>query len=417
MNIFGINIQSSASIREQLDTANRRVREAEEKAEKASAKVRSNVVSIGQGNADTVAAFSRAIDVRAKVFAQACIEFQAYQGGTWKKAMRGDFRYLNFMLHCKPNSYQNAQEMWEMASRIADLSANGLCAIWAPGMSEGNIVGLYPCTANWNVMTNEYTVSNVELNIGGKTVPADEVIILRNGYGKSMVSVLRRQLEMDATADEFSKNTFAKGGTFKAIVKQEQTGSLLSGMDSFDDDEVEKNFEDINRQFSEGNDFIYDPSASQLFQIQQSYQDLQVNMSHDRVTHCIAMVTGVPQPLLFQNTNAVYKNTDDAYHVFTGMTCKPRWNAICQELNAKFLGEEFYDKRRFHPNTEELCLDSDKSKADTYSVLVNAGIMTQNEARTRYNLEAKDGGDTLKEPKSNTNTASNSGTSKKGGEE
>lgn len=417
MELFGINIQTSASVREQRETATRLLREAEERSEKASARVRSNVVSVGQSNADMVGAFSRALDLRAKTLAQACIEFQTLVGTTWRKAMRGDFRYLNFMLHCKPNSYQNAQEMWEMASRICDLSANGMCAIWAPGMASGDIVGLYPCFANWNVQTNEYTVSNTELNIAGKTVSADEVIVLRNGYGKSMVTMLRRQLELDATADEFSKNTFAKGGTFKAIVKQEATGSLLSGMDGFDDDEVRNNFEDINRQFSEGNDFIYDPSASQLFQIQQSYQDLQVNMSHDRVTHCIAMVTGVPQPLLFQNTNAVYKNTDDAYHVFVGLTCKPRWNYICQELNAKFLGEEFYDKRRFCANTESLCLDSDKSKADTYSVLVNAGIMTPNEARTCYNLEAKDGGDQLKEPKSNTNTASNGGTSKKGGEE
>lgn len=368
-------------------------------AEAAGVRVQSHTVSVGLSNADTIAAFSRAIDLRAKTLAQAQIEFQAYQGGTWRKYMYGGSQSLNYTLHCRPNSYQNAQEMWEMASRICDLSHNGMCAIYAPGMSEGQVLGLYPCFASWNQMTNEYTVSNEHLNIFGRTVDADEVIILRNGYGKSMVSVLRRQLELDATADEFSKNTFAKGGTFKAIVKQEVTSSALSGIDALDDEEVERNFDDINRQFREGNDFIYDPSASQLFQIQQSYQDLQVNMSHDRVTHCVAMVTGVPQPLLFQNTNAVYKNTDDAYHVFVGLTCKPRWNSICQELNAKYLGESYYELRRFSAETKHLCLDSDKSKADTMSVLVNAGIMTPNEARRDYNLEALEGGDTLKEPK------------------
>lgn len=413
MNLFGLNIETRTAfdqreatmveLRESLDDTSKKLSEANAKAEEAAAKVRQHSVSIHSGNADTVAAFSRAIDLRARTFASGVIEYQQFNGKNWAKAMRGENRSLNYLLNLKPNSMQNAREMWEMASRISDLSHNGICAVWAPGMSDGNIIGLYPCTADWLSATNEYTVNNAELNIGAHVVPADDVILIRNGYGKSMVNILRRQLEIGATAEEFTKKTFAKGGTFKAIVKQETASASLSGLDGLDDEEVANNFKDINRQFAEDNDFVYDPSASQLFQIQQSFQDLQINMSHDHVTHSVAMVTGTPQPLLFQNTNAVYKNTDDAFHVFTGMTLRPRWDAVTMELNSKYIGEAWFDKRRFHVNTDALCLDSDKSRADTFSVLINAGVMTRNEVRALYNLPPVEGGDTLSEPKSNTN--------------
>ena len=388
------------------------------KPEAASAKVRTNAVHInGQMAAFTVAEFARAIQLRAQTFARAQFEYQiCTSADVWKKGTWGKRQGLNYMLHVKPNSYQNAQQMWEMASRISDLSHNGICVIYAPGMSNDNIVGLYPCQGQWNDFDNTYTISNEKLHICGETVPASECIVLSNGYGMSMLTMLRRDLETSATATEFNKDTLAKGGTFKAIVKQEQTGSLLSGMDGFDDDEVEKNFEDINRQFREGNDFIYDPSAANITQISQSFQDLQLPQTKDQCIGSVCRVTGVPLPLMFLSTNAVYKSVDDAFHTFIGLTLEPRWREIILELNSKALSAYDYGRIRYWVNTTALCLDSDKSKADTMSVLVNAGILTPNEARHRMNLEAKEGGDTLKDPKANTNTLSN-GIGEKGGEE
>lgn len=385
--------------------------------ETARAKVRSNAVSInGRMAAFTVAEFARAIQLRAQTFARAQIQYQVCtKNDVWVKGTWGKRQGLNYMLHVKPNTYQNAQQMWSMASRISDLSNNGICVIYAPGMSKDDILGIYPCVGQWNFHDNTYTISNEKLKIYGEVVPASECIVLSNGYGMSMLSMLRRDLETSATAAEFSKDTLSKGGTFKAIVKQEQTGSLLSGMDGFDDEEVERNFEDINRQFREGNDFIYDPSAAQVTQISQSFQDLQLPQTRDACVGSVARVTGVPLPLLYVNTNAVYKSTDDAFHVFIGLTMQPRWDEVMMELNAKALTASDYGRIRYWVMTDHLCLDSDKSKADCMSVLVNSGVITPNEARHKMNLGARDDGNVLHEPKANTNTKSN-GTEKGGTE-
>ena len=131
------------------------------KPEAACAKVRTNAVHInGQMAAFTVAEFARAIQLRAQTFARAQFEYQiCTSADVWKKGTWGKRQGLNYMLHVKPNSYQNAQQMWEMASRISDLSHNGICVIYAPGMSNDNIVGLYPCQGQWNDFDNTYTIS------------------------------------------------------------------------------------------------------------------------------------------------------------------------------------------------------------------------------------------------------------------
>ena len=82
------------------------------------------------------------------------------------------------------------------------------------------------------------------------------------------------------------------------------------------------------------------------------------------------------------------------------------------ELNGQYLNYLDYDKFRFHVLSDSICLDSDKNRADRLSVLVNAGVITPNEARKTLNLGSAAGGDQLHEPKSNKTPANG----EKGGE-
>lgn len=385
----------------------------EKKKDGANGKIKANVVSIGAENAGTVAAFSHAIDLRAKTFARGVLELQMRTPeGTWRKCLGGDFNKLHYLLQVRPNIYQSAAQMWEMASRIADLSNSGLCGIWAPGLSTGNIRTLIPCTATWQETTNTYILNNVKMNVCSIAVKAEDVILVGNGYGRSLIDLLISTLELSATADKFNRDTLAKGGTFKAIVKQETSSSVLQGMDALDDTEVEANFDEINRQFKEGNDFIYDPSAAQITQISQSFQDLQLPNTKDGCIGDIARVCGIPLPLMFLSTNAVYKSIDDAWHTFKELTMQPKWDALEQELGGKYLNWLDYDKFRFHVLSDSLCLDSDKSRAERLNILVGGGIITPNEARFDLNLGNIAGGDTLREPK-----AAKTPSGEKGGEE
>ena len=101
-------------------------------------------------------------------------------------------------------------------------------------------------------------------------------------------------------------------------------------------------------------------------------------------------------PLMFCNTNAVYKSADDAWHVFERLTLKPILKHVEQEFNCKVLNEFDIGKQRYAFSCEDLCLDSDKSKAETNNIYVAGGIMTPNEARARMGLPPIEGGDRLR---------------------
>ena len=227
------------------------------------------------------------------------------------------------------------------------------------------------------------------------TVPASECIVLRNCYGKSMATILSRSLSLAATCDQFSTETLGKGGTFRAIVRQEAQQSPLMDLASLDDEQVQTNVDNIAKQLREQADLIYDPTASQITPITQSFQDLQAVQLKASAVEDVARVMRVPLPLMFVNSNAVYKSIDDAWHTFRELTIQPMWDELAQEFNGKFLVSDDYGKSRFWVNGRHLCLDSDKGKADTIGVLVGSGIVAPNEARHLYNLPPVDGGDKL----------------------
>lgn len=359
-------------------------------------KVVNRTVTVNPNTAVLVAAYSHALALRAETFSRGVLEYQTHDriGDVWRKATYGDKRNLNYLLHVRPNERQNARQMWTAASIIRDNSETGTCCIYAPGLTYGEVRALYPCRGAWNYLDNTYTLTSAEHQISA-TVPASECIVLRNCYGKSMATILSRSLSLAATCDQFSTETLGKGGTFRAIVRQEAQQSPLMDLASLDDEQVQTNVDNIAKQLREQADLIYDPTASQITPITQSFQDLQAVQLKASAVEDVARVMRVPLPLMFVNSNAVYKSIDDAWHTFRELTIQPMWEELAQEFNGKFLVSDDYGKSRFWVNGRHLCLDSDKGKADTIGVLVASGIVAPNEARHLYNLPPVDGGDKL----------------------
>lgn len=340
-------------------------------------------------NAQQVAAFYHAIGLRATTAARACLKYERYIDGKWEEFDYGEYRRLNWLLQVRPNAIMTADQMWKLAFRMRDLEGSAGIYIRYKG---AEVQELIPVHLIWNQLDNTFTCRSDEFNKQWNNVSAEHVIILKGvvtaGYplGRSLLHYARQTLSTAATAESLCLDVMSKGGTFKAIVKQEQQINGLQGLATLDDKEVEKNTDNIGEQFAEGKDFIYDPSASQITPITQSFQDLQVDLQRNKAIEDIARFTGVPLPLMFCATNAVYKSIDDAWHTFKTLTIEPLLEEVEQELNSKILNDKDFGKFRFRFDTSSLCLDSDKGKAEVAQIYINAGVKTRDEVRQELNL-------------------------------
>ena len=373
----------------------REAQKAEQQLQNAGAVVPSRRVFVNNGDrAMKVGAFYHALDLRATTAARATLKYERYTGGRWQENDYGSNRRLNWLLQVRPNELMTADQMWKLVFRMRDVEGSAGIYIDEKG---GEIERLVPVNLTWDPVGFKYTIQSDEfISLTGKTVSADKVVVLKGvvtpGWplGRSLLHYAKDTLSLAATAEGLCLDVMSKGGTFRAIVKQEQQISGLQGLSNLDDNEVKKNTDSISEQFAEGKDFIFDPSASNVTPITQSFQDLQVDLQRNKAIEDIARFTGVPLPLMFCATNAVYKSIDDAWHTFLELTIKPLLEEVEQELNAKLLTPGEHGSWRFRFDTGHLCLDSDKSKAETAQIYVASGVKTVNEVREELNLEARE---------------------------
>ena len=373
----------------------REAQKAEQQQQNAGAVVPSRRVYVNNGDrAMKVGAFYHALDLRATTAARATLKYERYAGGKWQENDYGSNRRLNWLLQVRPNELMTADQMWKLAFMMRDVEG---CAGIYIDEKGGEIERLVPVHLTWDPVNFQYTIQSDEFkSLSGKTVSADKVVVLKGvvtpGWplGRSLLHYAKETLSLAATAESLCLDVMSKGGTFRAIVKQEQQISGLQGLSNLDDKEVKKNTDSISEQFAEGKDFIFDPSASNVTPITQSFQDLQVDLQRNKAIEDIARFTGVPLPLMFCATNAVYKSIDDAWHTFLELTIKPLLEEVEQELNAKLLTPGDHGSWRFCFDVSDLCLDSDKSKAETAQIYVNCGVKTVNEVREELNLEPRE---------------------------
>lgn len=363
----------------------------------------SRIVTVrGLAEAERVGAAYHAMRLRADALAVSKLSFERYNaaGRVWTKWAEGphsgQWRRLNWLMQVKPNRWQNATQMWQLLSWLSDGLGNAGLYL-RRGFDGGEVLEIEPCTFMSVYQTGTEVRYIVQPVFSGSSFETDpENVILFNQpvsvrssiHSAALVDVARAALTRFATASGLVLSMAGKGNQKRFIVKQDTGNGGYSGMNGYNDDEVKKGVENMNEQYRTDADFIFDEFATQLTEISQSFQDVVSPTLLVRAQEIeeIGRCFGVPGPLMFAQTNSVYKSTDDAWKLFQNVTVEPRLMELEDEFDSKILTEAEYDMFRFHFERHALCLEGDKAKAETRKIYVDAGIMSADEVREELNL-------------------------------
>jgi len=122
----------------------------------------------------------------------------------------------------------------------------------------------------------------------------------------------------------------------------------------------------------------------------------------------IARIFGVPPHMLYQLDRATWSNAEQMAASFLQLCLRP-WLDRWQDAYATvLLTEEERDSLYFEFVVDDLQRTDAAARAEIFSKLIAARVMTPNEVRAAMNLPALDGGDELANPYTTTSTPADS---------
>lgn len=353
-----------------------------------------NVVRVSNNeSALSVAAFHRALELRANTMSQLVMEFQAKDanGGNYIKAMRGYASRINYLLEIAPNPLMT----WPQLMKQAEINkiCQGNAYIYVKRNMSKEIEGFYLClTGTFNYIDNTYTVTYNA--VGGvvtlTNVLSNEVIHIRNTYsldgGLTGVPTLRyasRTLSIAATNDQQTLDNSAKGGKLKLLVQEEKTGSFGAGR------AAKKELKKITDQLQDDiykRDVILMNNIASVTPISQNAQQQELLESRKFSVKEIARLMGVPPILLMDVSGSSYKSPEMATQEFLLRTISPAIRAWEAEMTAKLIGAELYGKTRYHLCEKSLMRLDPLGQANIDKLHLETGVANVDELRSQYDL-------------------------------
>lgn len=354
----------------------------------------------GRNSSLTVPAFYRAITLRADTMARLTMQYQRRTpAGNYiidQGITRG--RHINYLLQVEPNAFTN----WTTLMRQAEVQRmlNGNAYIYIERGLDGELVALWLCTQGvYNLATNSYTITYYVGNMPQTLheVPAREVIHLRNSittpdgfYGVPLLTYAARALNLSATQDQLTLETYAKGGRHKILLQEQAQQNM--GLGKVQRKEMEKLRERVQEDLP-SNDVLYVPNIASVENISQTFGELELSTMRKLSVADISRFTAVPRTLLGDDSNSSYKTPEAAMLDFYNNGIAPQIAEYEDEFNRKLLGEDGYRTHRFHLCEDQLFRLDRTAQAAWNKSRMETGIMSINELRAEQELPPIEHGD------------------------
>ena len=303
----------------------------------------------------------------------------------------------NYIIGVKPNEHTTAYELIKNA--VVQMCLLGNAYIIPRYGDNGTLQELILCsphTVSHTPNIDIYTVNDPYNGIYGEVFCPEEIIHLRNmsldggRTGISTVQYAAAALGIQATADNQTKQLFAKGGRIKGIVSNDHT---TTGFGEYQDKELDKTAESVDGKFKQGQDIVSLPGQVQFTPISMTSVDMQL-LEHKKFgVQEICRFFGVHPDKVFAQQSNNYKASDMAQVTFITDTLNPILRKFEAEFKAKLIPGAVADDFKFMFDLSPLFTTDLTTEAAYMEKTINTGVMTINEWRRRKDLKPIEGGD------------------------
>ena len=216
----------------------------------------------------------------------------------------------------------------------------------------------------------------------------EEVFVAKAFRSHSPIDAHRRAIGLMKSAEAYASSFFSSGGNVSGILK---TAHTLT----------DEQFERLRNSWHSRN---HGPSGAHRTAILENGVEFervgtnpdsaQLQQARKMQAEQIALAMGVPPALLGLDTGVTYSNTEEQGKHFATFTIGPLVRRLEQEAGVKFLAESDQDDVEIRFQMSTLLRPNVKDAGEYYTRLIQAGVVSINEARERLeNLNPIEGGD------------------------
>lgn len=294
---------------------------------------------------------------------------------------------LRELLRLCPTEGFTAFDFWECVISDSYLYGRGFVAIHRDGM--GMITSLEPIDPaiikDAELPDGRMAYMNTETN---DVYLEEELFIVKAFRSHSPMDAHRRTIGLMKAAEGYASSFFNSGGNVSGILK---TAHTLT----------DEQFERLRASWHSRN---HGPSGAHRTAILENGVEFervgsnpdaaQLQQARKMQAEQIALALGVPPALLGLDTGVTYSNTEEQGKHFATFTIGPLVRRLEQESSVKLLSESERTNTEVRFQMSALLRPNVKDAGEYYTRLIQAGVVSINEAREKLeNLNPIEGGD------------------------
>ena len=341
-----------------------------------------------------LAAVWRCVDIVSGTVASLGIDIERRVGKYWQVDEKHP---MELVLRLKPNERVNSFDFWKAA--VVEMPLSGSAYIYPYFTASGEVSRLYliphgACTYDKN--TDTYTISDDDNNLfttcNGWRIVHLKNLSLDGGFtGVSTLAYAQKVLGIGGNLDSLQMDSFASGSTLHGFISGDS--NLTQGFGAPQDDQLKAVKDSITKQLTSGAKIFTLPGTMKFNQLSLSPSDLQLVESKNLNVLDICRFFGVHPDRVFQSSSTNYKGSESAQTAFMTDTLFPLINKIETELTVKLIPNQLLGQFRVKFDLDDYYIGDLGTKADYYTKMVSAGVLTPNEVRIREGHAPVDGGD------------------------
>jgi len=351
-------------------------------------------VSTSTNSGMMLAAVWRCVDIVSGTVASLGIDIERRIGRYWQV---DEEHPLELVLRLRPNERVNSFDFWKAA--IVQMLLHGNAYIYPYYNASSEVTRLYLIPngkCDYDVDTDTYDIHDDTNNLF-TTCQGWRIVHLKNlsldgGFtGVSTLSYAKRVLGVGGNLDALQLASFAEGSTLAGFISGDS--NLTQGFGAPQDDQLKAVKDNITSQLTSGAKIFTLPGTMKFNQLSLSPSDLQLIESKNLNVLDICRFFGVHPDRVFQSSSTNYKGSESAQTAFMTDTLFPLINKIETELTVKLIPNAMLGKFRVKFNLDDYYISDMSTKADYYTKMISAGVLTPNEVRVREGHAPVEGGD------------------------